>query len=529
VTRRLLARRKLDPTHFSCPGWVETYGPEVCDVATLAGFPPDPEQQLILDGIFAIGRDAKSVVFETDVAAPRQQLKTGVVKQAELGWLYVTEERLIVHSAHELDSTEEAFLDLRLLIENTPALSRRLEPTRGRIDSPGVSTGNGSWVIELRNNQRLKYKARTKGGGRGLTGNKVVLDEAQHLLPAHMGSLLPTLTVVPDPQLLLAGSAGHVLSSVWRDARNRGRKGTDPRQLWAEWCDPHPWTGCKTRDCTHAKTAIGCALDDERRWAKFMSQLGKRARPETIRSLRQSMPPLEFAREFMMWWEDPPGENEDDIFGGQWAGLALEVGPRPDVEAIGVAVELDRAFTSIGAAGTWADGRINVGAVDRRRGTDWVVEEVQRIQRMTGCIVIVDGRGPGADLIKELQDAGVFVVVAATDDVLTATAGFFDAVDEETVTHMDDDWLNEAIAGAVKRYVGDRFAVGRKKSMTDVSMLEAVELAHWGVAANPVPEISLFRFDDLDNCDACREPIDREVDDDDYRCTRCIEEGRPAQ
>ena len=37
--------------------------------------------------------------------------------------------------------------------------------------------------------QRIKFKARTNSGGRGLTGDKVILDEAMFLMPSQMGSL----------------------------------------------------------------------------------------------------------------------------------------------------------------------------------------------------------------------------------------------------------------------------------------------------------------------------------------------------
>ncbi len=76
-----------------------TLGPEVAAVATLAGFAPDPEQQLLLDGSFALDRAGKSVAFEVVVIAPRQNLKTGFEKQYALGQLFVRREPLVVWSA----------------------------------------------------------------------------------------------------------------------------------------------------------------------------------------------------------------------------------------------------------------------------------------------------------------------------------------------------------------------------------------------------------------------------------------------
>ena len=283
------AKRRLEPTWLSHPVYVETFGPEVADLSALAGMTPDPEQELLLDLTFAFGLNGKSAAFEIDVIAARQNLKTGFILQAELGWLYITRERLIVHSAHEMSTTEEAFLDLATLIEDTPALAADLKPTRS--ERPGIFEGNGRWSIHLRTlehgQQRIKYKARTKGGGRGLTGNKVVLDEAFALLPTHMGALLPTLAAVPDPQVVKASSAGKVGSTVLIEARDRGRAGQSGRQVYAEWGDKQAGQGCAAGDrCTHETTVPGCALDDEKRWKTIMPALGRRVTVETVRAMR---------------------------------------------------------------------------------------------------------------------------------------------------------------------------------------------------------------------------------------------------
>lgn len=59
-----LAKRRVEPTWLNHPIYVETYGPEVCELAALANYAPYPEQELALDLLFAIGPDGKSVGFE---------------------------------------------------------------------------------------------------------------------------------------------------------------------------------------------------------------------------------------------------------------------------------------------------------------------------------------------------------------------------------------------------------------------------------------------------------------------------------
>jgi hypothetical protein len=488
----LLARRRLDPTYLHVPEYVETFGPEVAELNARAGFAPDPEQELILDAAFAILPNGKPAAFEVDMVGPRQNFKTGVLKMIELGWLYVTKERLSIHSAHELSTTEETFRETAALIEDNPFLSRHLLPTRG--DRPGITAANGRWAIELTGDRRLRYRARQATGGRGLSGDKVVLDEFFAVTPAVIGSLYPTLSARPRPQVVSASSAGLLMSEALRDKRDRGRLGLTHNQFYIEYSDikgptaekPNP--GCAALKCDHAKTAEGCALDDEERWAQIMSALGTRVLPETIRSLRQAMPPEEFAREFLVWWEDPPPEQSSRVFGSHWGKQGIPDAVMPTPRCLGVGVELERAFSSVAAFGDYGDDAMGVvfpaatpaNPEGRRAGTSWLVDEVCATAERHDIPVAVAGSGPGADLVQPLRERlGHRLLVADMAQLKDACAAFYDGITESHTTfHNDAPELNRAAMGAVKRMSGDRFLWGRKES--DVDMLEAATLARWG-------------------------------------------------
>ena len=44
----------VKPAYANFPEFSVTFGPEVCELAALAGLPPDPEQALALDALFAL-------------------------------------------------------------------------------------------------------------------------------------------------------------------------------------------------------------------------------------------------------------------------------------------------------------------------------------------------------------------------------------------------------------------------------------------------------------------------------------------
>lgn len=496
----MLARRRLEPTYLHVPEYVETFGPEVAELNARAGFAPDPEQELILDATFAILPNGKPAAFEVDMVGPRQNFKTGVLKMIELGWLYVTKERLSIHSAHELSTTEETFRETAALIEDNSFLSRHLLPTRG--DRPGITAGNGRWAIELTGDRRLRYRARQATGGRGLSGDKVVLDEFFAVTPAVIGSLYPTLSARPRPQVVSASSAGLLMSEALRDKRDRGRAGLTANQFYVEYSDPDgptaekPNPGCATPKCNHAKTATGCALDDEDRWARIMSALGTRVLPETIRSLRQAMPPEEFAREFLVWWEDPPAETASRVFGPHWGRQGIPDATMPTPRCLAVAIEPDRSHSSLAAVGDYGDddavqvvfpASSNPKLGGRRPGTTWVVDEVCGIADRHKIPVAIAGAGPAADLVEPLRERlGDRLVVADMAALKDACAAFFDGVTEShTIFHNDSPELNDAARDVIQRMSGDRFLWGR-----DASMLEAATLALWG--ANNMPTIELW-------------------------------------
>lgn len=294
------------------------------------------------------------------------------------------------------------------------------------------------------------------------------------------------------------------MSEALRDKRDRGRKGLTANQFYLEYSDRNgptherPNPGCKSSKCNHAKTAVGCALDDEDRWAQIMSALDVRVQRETIRSLRQAMPPEEFAREFLVWWEDPPVEDGSQLFGPHWGRQGIPDAVVPTPRCLGIAVQLGREHSSVAAVGDYGDDAVSVvfpASSDpvhggRRPGVSWVVDEVCDIAERHGIPVAIAGSGPGADLVEPLVErlGEDRVLVADMSALGDACAAFYDGVTEtHTLFHNDSEELNRAALGAVRRNT-ERFLWGRKESGGDVSMLEAATLAYWGAGVyRPTP------------------------------------------
>lgn len=473
------------PAYLWVPDHVSSAATEAIDLATSVGMILDGEQRLALEAILAEKADGTWAGFEAAIIAARQNLKTYLLEALVLADLFLFGSDLVIWTAHLFPTTMEAFRDLKRIIESHDHLRRRVKR---------ISEANGEESIELVSGQRLLFRARSKSGGRGLTGDRVILDEAFALGASEMGSLLPTLSARPNPQVVYASSAGASASQVLRGVRDRGRAGNDPSLVYVEWCAPV--VPCGDDRCDHRPGTPGCALDDVDAWRQANPALGRRITVEHIGAERRALPPEEFARERLGWWEEPPG-NVAGLPLNLWEASAVpwSVG---SLLALSVDVTPDLAFASIGRA-TAVPAGVRLDLAAHQRGTAWVAAEVARLRGDSRAPVVLDLGGPAGVLNPELarMEVPIETVNPAIGDVARACSGLLDGLTRRTVWHSADPFLDAAVRGASRRPLGDgAWAWSRKNSVADISPLVAATLALWGSSIPPEPS-SVYEDRDL--------------------------------
>jgi phage terminase large subunit-like protein len=209
-----------EPRVCCVPEYSSTTGREACELAAMAGLTLDPWQAFVLEHALGERADGSWAAFEVGMIVPRQNGKGSVLEARELAGLFLLGERLIIHSAHQFDTSLEAFRRLLTLIEGAPELERLVKR---------VSRSHGEEGIELMSGQRVRFRTRTKGGGRGFTGDCLILDEAMILPESAHGALLPTLSARENPQVWYAGSAVDQLVHEHGVVLSRPRPGVDRR------------------------------------------------------------------------------------------------------------------------------------------------------------------------------------------------------------------------------------------------------------------------------------------------------------
>lgn len=271
-------RKRIEPAHLWVPDHTSSAGQEAVDLAADAGLILDAEQQLAVEVVLS-EQGSKWAALEAAIVEARQNGKTVDLQAIVLAGLYLFGEELITWSAHLFPTTQEAFRDLTGLIDGRAWLSRRVKR---------ISYANGEEAIELLGGQRVLFKARTKTGGRGLSGDRVILDEAWALGAHELGSLFPTLSARENPQAVYASSAGLVDSAHLRTIRDRGRRGGDPSLVYIEWCAPKK--DCKAAECEHRVGTPGCVLDDKKLWQQANPTLGRRITVAYVVAERRALP-----------------------------------------------------------------------------------------------------------------------------------------------------------------------------------------------------------------------------------------------
>jgi hypothetical protein len=454
------------PRVSSCPSFATSAGTEAIELARSAGLILDDWQQHVLEVALGERPDGKWAAFEVGLIVGRQNGKGAVLEARELAGLFLFGEQLILHSAHEFKTAQEAFRRVLALVQNTPDLERRVSRVR---------TSHGEEGIELRSGARLRFVARSTGSGRGFSGDVVILDEAYNLPASAMGALLPTMAARPNPQVWYASSAGKEDSEVLARVRDRGAEGKPGRLAYFEWSAP-----------------ADADLDDPQGWRSANPGLGIRIDAEFVEAERAALPEVEFARERLGIWAD--GRRDAAIDLALWQQLVdTECLDRSPV-VFCPTINQERTKGAITAAIRRADGLVQVESIDYRSGTAWFPDRIAALNADWKPVAwVIDPGAPEASLIQGMQQAGIEPVLLTGREGAQADGAFYDALVDRKVRHGNQAALNIAVEQAAWRPVGDT-RVFHRRSAADIGPLSGAAKAFHVVSRHEPEEAEPWAY-----------------------------------
>lgn len=499
----------IEPAHLWIPPRLGSWGDEAVDLAADAGWDLDDEQKNAIDAHLSYGPHGRWVALEATMIEARQNGKTdGVLLPVAMFDLWCLKPDRMVWTAHLFRTARDAFNAFCLSIEHSATLSRRVKK---------ISYGHGEESIELHNGALLEFLARSQGGGRGLKGKRVTMDEALVLGAAAMGALLPVLSTRLDAQVTYGSSGAKETSLHLHRLIKRGRRGGDPSLIHVEYCAPGSWEepGCvRGAKCSHAVGTDGCRLDDETLWPHANHAVGtveqvaageKRITYDYVRAERRALPAIEFGRERLGWHEALADELRP-IPEKAWQDAVDVRSEALDPVALAVEVNNDRTFAAIAMAGRRPDGLIHIEVIKAQPGASWVIngttedpgEHIGTLAELwSPCVIVVDDKSQAASFLPDLKEMGLrerprdperepfpdeIVVTTLAADLARACGQLHTAVTEtKQVKHLNQPELNESVKGASWRNLADAKAWDRKNSDTDPTCLIAVTLALHGL------------------------------------------------
>jgi hypothetical protein len=408
-----------------------------------------------------------------------------------LGGLFVVEEQLQIYSAHLFDTAMEIFRRLAFVVENCDDLRREVKHRGSKL--VGITLSHGQEGIELKDGRRIRFKARTGGGGRGFSGDCLYLDEAMILREIFLGATIPILSARANPQIWLAGSPpdeedpthdGVVLAK----RRARALAGADPSLAYFE----HSAKMGDDPSKDDPGMVPASVLDDPQQWALANPGLGIRIAVEYVANERNAMGDRQFAAERLGIgkYPDISGDANKVISAQAWAALA-DPGSRIETgHMFAFDVDPGQAWATLSAAGVRNDGLYHAGTVEHAKGIGWLVESCKGwLARYPEARLVVDPRIDLANLLKELSEAGIQPVTTGPAEYKDACGGFLQAVVDKRLRYMPPQpELDAAVAGATTQPLLDAWKWSRKSGAL-ITPLVSCTLALWGVRTQGAPQV----------------------------------------
>lgn len=435
--------------------------------------PLDEWQEQALEAAMGERTDGRWASKFVGVSAPRQNGKSQLIVARALAGALLFGEKMIIISAHETDTAREIWKRLLDVIEANPTLEKRLTGRMDAINREYVTFGKGA------ERQTIKLKARRSSGSRGFSADCLLLDEAQILGKQAWGSIVPTMSAMPNPQMWLFGTPPTAEDDPFAFSRVRdSATAKKARHCWLEW-----------------SAGPDDDVDDPETWAKANPAYGVRISYEACADDRAAMDDEQFARERLGMWQ---GSARRGILAPQsWALQEDEQSRVASQFALGVEVGPDLAWASVALAGQRAGGDWHFELDDdqhtRGRGTTWLVPHLQYLTVNNPQIrsVVVDVAGPVAALLEQRNSRWYFkgTTLEATPvkvaELGAGCANVLDGIVTGWLHHIGQPQFTAAALAAGKRALGDTgmWVWSRKAAESDITPIQAATLALIGARA----------------------------------------------
>lgn len=408
------------------------------------------------------------------LSAPRQNGKSQLIMARALAGVLLFGEKTIIVSAHQTDTAREIFQRMLDVVESNPSVESRVSHVMKAINRESITFGKGAEA------QTIKIKARSASGSRGFSADCLLLDEAQILGKQAWGSIVPTMSARPNPQMWLFGTPPTVTDDPFAFSRVRqSAQEKKARHTWLEWA-----------------AAPDDDFDDPAVWAKANPSFGVRISEEACADDRAAMDDQQFGMERLGIWEDISARGGVIPFDA-WRDRLDEDSFPAGRYALGVEASPDLASAAVSLAGQRDDEAWHVELVEHRTGGAWLDAYVAKLVEANPEIrsVVVDVGGPVGALLEEYQTgkwrfrgSKTRVMPMKVKEIGTACTRLLDGTVTGWLHHIGQPQMDAAVLAAAKRDLSDTglWTYSRKNSTSDITPIQSATWALHGAQEEKV-------------------------------------------
>lgn len=450
---------KQTPTICIRLPYTESLGTEAVDLYNQSDRTAQDWQALMLEDIMAVNDSGLWIHMKYGWSIPRRNGKSEILIMRAIWDL--THERRCLYTAHRESTAASAWEKvLRLLTK----MGYREDEDFKAYKSAGRRSiewlKDGSEAV-------INFRTRSSTGGLGEGYDTLIIDEAQEYNADQESALKYVVTDSKNPQTLMCGTPPTAVSSgdVFLKYRKRCLTGKEEDAGWAEWSVPN----------------LTDAHDPEL-WYQTNPSLGTILTERTIRSELGDDQVDDNIQRLGLWLRY---SQKSAISKQEWSEYALKEKPKlPQKPRLFFAVKYGHSGNvSLAVAVKLDDSRIFIEAIDCRPVRDGNVWLIPFLRNPHAEAVVIDGAGNQTVLAAEMKDAEVKckAVLPKVSDVVAAHALFEQQLFGGQIRHMDQSALAQAATNCEHRAIGSGGGFGYASVLegADISLLEAVSLAHW--------------------------------------------------
>lgn len=447
------------PTQSVVLPYTESKGGEAIELYNSSGRSAQEWQELQLYDIMAVNSDGLWTHMKYGWSVPRRNGKSEILIMRSMYGL--TKGERVLYTAHRTTTSHSAWEKVIERLAKIGYIEKEDFKTTKQFGLERIEwLKDGGGIIN--------FRTRSSKGGLGEGYDLLIIDEAQEYTDDQESALKYVVTDSANPQTLMCGTPPTAVSSgtVFYTYRRDTLGGGNADAGWSEWSVPFRTNAHDAELWYETNPSLGSILTER----KIRSELSKD--PESVDDNIQRLG---------LWLRY---NQKSAISKEEWQALTVEA--KPQIKGniyFGVKYAKMTNNVSLAVAVKNTDGKIFVEAIDCRptkEGNDWIIAYLRNSH--VGDIVI-DGANGQMILESDMKNAAVKrkPILPKVSEIVEANALFEKNVFAGAICHSVQPSLEQVMANCEHRAIGSGGGFGYNSILegADISLLEAVALAHW--------------------------------------------------